>query len=128
MGQAFDQDGRVLSEAFGKTKKEVFDKLNEQSPSAASMMIRTLQGQVDEAMAESPGDEERPSGGVFLGKPMDEVATRELAKQMLARRVMELEEKLKGVKHLLAIVEHLEADSPAERLIWSLLTAHRSRW
>jgi len=47
---------------------------------------------------------------------------------MLARRVQELEMKLAGTKHLLKIVEQLDGGSPAEELIWTLLTANRSKW
>lgn len=41
MGQAFDRNGNVLGEeVFGDTKKEVFDKLNEQFKDAAEIRIR----------------------------------------------------------------------------------------
>lgn len=42
MGQAFDRDGNVLGEAFGDTKREVFDKLNEQFKQANEIRIKTL--------------------------------------------------------------------------------------
>ena len=42
MGQAFDRDGHVLGEAFGDTKREVFDKLSEQFKDAAEIRIRSL--------------------------------------------------------------------------------------
>jgi hypothetical protein len=41
MGQAFDRDGRVLGEAEGATKREVFEKLSEQHPDADRIDIRT---------------------------------------------------------------------------------------
>lgn len=44
MGQAFDKDGHVLSEAYGHTKREVFDKLIDQSPDAAELRIRSRGG------------------------------------------------------------------------------------
>ena len=42
MGQAFDDKGNVLGEAFGQTKREVFDKLIGAHPSAAEIRIRSL--------------------------------------------------------------------------------------
>lgn len=42
MGQAFDRDGHVLGEAFGDTKREVFDKLAEQFKDAHEIRIRSL--------------------------------------------------------------------------------------
>jgi hypothetical protein len=42
MGQAFDRDGNVLGDAFGETKREVFDKLMEAHPSAEEIRIKTL--------------------------------------------------------------------------------------
>lgn len=52
MGQAFDRDGNVLGEAFGETKREVFDKLTEEFKDAAEIRIRSLEQQ---ASAEKPG-------------------------------------------------------------------------
>ena len=49
MGQAFDESGHVLSEAFGRTKREVFDKLIEQSPDAHELRIRTLKEVIEDA-------------------------------------------------------------------------------
>ncbi len=43
MGQAFDKDRQILGEAFGHTKREVFDKLMEAHAEAAEIRIRTLQ-------------------------------------------------------------------------------------
>lgn len=43
MGQAFDRDGNVLGEAFGETKREVFDKLIALHKDAAEIRIRTLE-------------------------------------------------------------------------------------
>lgn len=42
MGQAFDSHGNVLGEAFGETKREVFDKLTATHADAAEIRIRTL--------------------------------------------------------------------------------------
>lgn len=42
MGQAFDRDGNVLGEAFGDTKREVFDKLTAQFKDAHEIRIRSL--------------------------------------------------------------------------------------
>lgn len=48
MGQAFDRDGNVLGEAFGETKREVFDKLMAQHTDAAEIRIRTMVGRIRE--------------------------------------------------------------------------------
>lgn len=45
MGQAFDEKGNVLGEAYGETKREVFDKLSEAHPDAAEMRIKTMAAQ-----------------------------------------------------------------------------------
>ena len=42
MGQAFDRDGNVLGDAYGDTRREVFDKLNAQFRDAAEIRIRSL--------------------------------------------------------------------------------------
>ena len=42
MGQAFDKYGNVLGEAFGDTKREVFDKLAAQFKDAAEIRIRSF--------------------------------------------------------------------------------------
>ena len=42
MGQAFDRDGNVLGDAYGETKREVFEKLTAQFKDAAELRIRTL--------------------------------------------------------------------------------------
>lgn len=46
MGQAFDRDGHVLGEAYGDTKREVFDKLIGQFKDAHEIRIRSLEHQV----------------------------------------------------------------------------------
>ena len=43
MGQAFDRDGNVLGEAYGETKREVFDKLNAEFAQAHEIRIKTLE-------------------------------------------------------------------------------------
>lgn len=51
MGQAFDRDGNVLGEAFGDTKREVFDKLNQEFQNAHEIRIRSLEdGQAGASM------------------------------------------------------------------------------
>ena len=42
MGQAFDRDGNVLGEAFGETKREVFDKLIGEFKDAHEIRIRSF--------------------------------------------------------------------------------------
>jgi hypothetical protein len=56
MGQAFDRDGNVLGEAFGNTKSEVFEKLNEQFKQAHEIRIRSLDDRASAggALAELP--------------------------------------------------------------------------
>ena len=44
MGQAFDRDGHVLGEAYGDTKREVFEKLNREFKDAHEIRIKTLVG------------------------------------------------------------------------------------
>lgn len=48
MGQAFDRDGQVLGEAFGETKREVFDKLSNLHPHAHEIRIKSLQEKLDD--------------------------------------------------------------------------------
>lgn len=45
MGQAFDGDGNVLGEAFGDTRREVFEQLIAQFRDAAEIRIHNLGGQ-----------------------------------------------------------------------------------
>lgn len=54
MGQAFDHDGRVLGDAHGATKKEVFDTLNERHPNAAEIRV------MPKALADSQGVDMTP--------------------------------------------------------------------
>lgn len=42
MGQAFDRDGRLMGEAYGSTKREVFDKLMTSHRTAAEIQIHSL--------------------------------------------------------------------------------------
>jgi hypothetical protein len=63
MGQAFDRDGNVLGEAFGDTKREVFDKLTAEFAQAHEIRIRTLEDRLrDERSggASSPVSAEHP--------------------------------------------------------------------
>ena len=48
MGQAFDYDGNVLSEVFGETKREVFDKLIQLQPNAHEIRIKSFQDKLAE--------------------------------------------------------------------------------
>ena len=48
MGQAFDRDGNVLGEAYGETKREVFDKLTAQFKDAHELRIKSLKDKLDE--------------------------------------------------------------------------------
>ena len=45
MGQAFDDKGNVLGDAFGNTKSEVFEQLNARFKDAAEIRIRAIQAQ-----------------------------------------------------------------------------------
>lgn len=79
MGQAMDQSGNVLAEAFGATKKEVFDKLQALAPDAAEIRVRSMmqqlmkkESQMEEAMPpeegpENPGDCDL-NPGMMLGE------------------------------------------------------------
>lgn len=51
MGQAFDDQGNVLGEAFGATKREVFDSLMREHKDAAEIRIRSLIGEIGEKAA-----------------------------------------------------------------------------
>ena len=42
MGQAFNKEGSVLAEAFGDTKREVFDQLITEAPDAHEIRIKNL--------------------------------------------------------------------------------------
>ena len=57
MGQAFDRKGNVLGEAFGATKREVFNKLSEAHPNAHEIRLKTIEAKLaleQTAMAEMP--------------------------------------------------------------------------
>lgn len=53
MGQAFDRNGNVLGEAFGDTKREVFDKLTAEFKDAHEIRIRSLSDKVVERADEA---------------------------------------------------------------------------
>ena len=59
MGQVFDGDGNVLGEAYGATKREVFEKLDAAHPDAVEMRIKTLKDRID--AAEKVGESVTPS-------------------------------------------------------------------
>lgn len=54
MGEAFDRAGRVLGDAFGETKREVFEKLTEAHPEAAEIRVRSVgvEGRLEAAVAD----------------------------------------------------------------------------
>jgi hypothetical protein len=54
MGEAFDRDGQRLGSATGTTKREVFDKLQEQFKDAAEIRIRTIEESISGAAVEIP--------------------------------------------------------------------------
>lgn len=62
MGQAFDSDGNVLGEAYGATKKEVFDKLNAEFKQAAEIRIRSMEDSIRDAR----------SGGAMTPVPIND--------------------------------------------------------
>jgi hypothetical protein len=64
MGQAFDESGRVLGEAFGTTKQEVFDKLHREFNDAAEIRIRSMETGKQQVQA----DPKRP-----LREKLDEI-------------------------------------------------------
>lgn len=53
MGQAFDQEGNVLGEAYGNTKRDVFDKLMTEHPHAHEVRIRHVSGHLEGASGEA---------------------------------------------------------------------------
>lgn len=91
MGQAFDRDGNVLGEAYGDTKREVFEALNKQFKNAHEIRIRTLQ----DTAAEMAG------------------ASQELPKYVCHKQVWAL--KIKAVTHnsVLAALSGDETDGSA---------------
>lgn len=58
MGQAFDRDGNVVGEAFGDTKREVFDKLIAEQPNAHEIRIKSMMEKAEESerKAAAPAD------------------------------------------------------------------------
>ncbi len=58
MGQAFDREGNVLGEAFGETKREVFDKLSAAHPDAQEVRImkQRMQDAVNKPDSAPPRD------------------------------------------------------------------------
>lgn len=47
MGEAFDRAGQFLGDAFGETKREVFEKLMAEHKDAAEIRIRSLEAQIE---------------------------------------------------------------------------------
>lgn len=117
MGQAFNEHGRVIAEAFGKTKKEVFDKLIEAAPNAAEIKVKTLIRNIQH--------EEMPGLGDEVACP-DMGERRELAATILRRVVENLKSRLSGLESLLKIAESAESGSPLEEALWNLLTSQRN--
>lgn len=60
MGQAFDRDGNVLGEAFGDSKREVFDKLTREFKDAHEIRIRSLEDRLTRAEESSGASAEMP--------------------------------------------------------------------
>lgn len=52
MGQAFDHEGNVLGEAFGNTKREVFEKLHAEHADAHEIRISSLMKKVQHEVGE----------------------------------------------------------------------------
>jgi hypothetical protein len=51
MGQAFDKDGAILGEAYGETKRDVFDKLIAEHPNADEIRIKSMRDKAEAATA-----------------------------------------------------------------------------
>ncbi len=62
MGQALDRDGNVLGEAFGETKREVFDKLMERHPDLDEIRIKTLREKAEFLSGASTPSEQNRAG------------------------------------------------------------------
>lgn len=73
MGQAFDRDGKMLGEAFGETKREVFDKLISEFKDAHEIRIRTVEERAgrEQVIAEVSARErfEREHGSTSVEMP-----------------------------------------------------------
>ena len=57
MGQAFDRDGAILGEAYGETKREVFEKLNREFKDAHEIRVRSLSDAIAGAEASAASSE-----------------------------------------------------------------------
>lgn len=60
MGQAFDRDGNVLGEAYGETKREVFDKLIGEFKNAHEIRIRSMEDRIAETNPNQAASIEMP--------------------------------------------------------------------
>jgi hypothetical protein len=89
MGQALDEHGNVLGEAFGQTKREVFDKLEAAHTNAAEIRIRSLMAQI-----ESPDED---------------------CDRSLAQRVEELERKAEQLDTIAATLWLNYGDTPSNK-------------
>lgn len=63
MGEALDRDGRVLGEAHGETKREVFEQLTREHPDADEIRIKTLSEKAAHQQAEAAARAQKPSVG-----------------------------------------------------------------
>ena len=115
MGEAFNERGERIAEAYGQTKREVFDKLSELAPNAAKMQIRTLVQDPRDAMCEQP----MPTSG------REDGPCRETCRTILERRLQILSRELLGYEQLLKIVSKIEDGSPAETVLWESLNRTR---
>lgn len=72
MGQAFDRDGHVLGEAYGETKREVFDKLTKEFADAHEIRIKTIDAHLGASPERAQGDgDSRPLDAVgVVDEPM----------------------------------------------------------
>jgi len=60
MGQAFDREGHVLGEAYGETKREVFDKLNDQFKDAHAIHIEHKEDPTPASSVTTEDQDSRP--------------------------------------------------------------------
>lgn len=67
MGEAFDRAGQFLGSAEGATKREVFDKLQEQFKDAAEIRIRSIERELG-SVAQGPANEQHVDTPVLAAK------------------------------------------------------------
>jgi len=144
MGEAFDQSGRKIGEAFGSTKKEVFDKLAAEHPNAAEIRIKTIAEQMQkdheefqrEALGAADPTGPRPTTdeidkiiqasadfpdplGQQDGRPY-EPSGRQTAQVRIAIAIQKAERRLARLRSLLKVAEHAEPGTTLEVTLWCL--------